>query len=97
MNGLLIYDGSERDLAQKIAAAMMSYRRRVGLEPDTCYVAALMLAEKSVIAGMHVVPVENLPRGHLLIGREAGIVDAVTMPAEQEMPARQEQLSLPLL
>jgi len=70
--GLLWFDDSGKDIAEKVTAAARAHRRKYGTEPDTCYCHPEMLTDgKPVeVGGVRVEPLATVLRHHYWIGVE---------------------------
>lgn len=68
--GLLWYDGDpKRGLRDKIERAVEHYREKLGISPNTCFVNADMMAEKSIdLAGIRIVTACDVLPDHFWIG-----------------------------
>jgi hypothetical protein len=71
--GLLWYDDSGRDLADKVGQAARRYRKKFGAAPDACYVHPSLLKDNGKVKEVGSVRVLALPsvlRHHFWLGRE---------------------------
>jgi hypothetical protein len=71
--GLLWYDDSGRELAEKIGQAARRYRRKFGSAPDACYVHPSVLKDNGkskAVGGIRVTPSPSVLRHHFWLGQE---------------------------
>ena len=71
--GLLWYDDSERELADKIGQAARRYRQKYGASPDACYVPPSVLegnGKSKHVGGIRVAPSPSVLRHHFWLGQE---------------------------
>jgi hypothetical protein len=72
--GLLWYDDSGRDLAEKIGQAARRYRQKFGTPPDACYVHPSALngnGKTRDVGGVRVTALPTVLRHHFWLGQEA--------------------------
>ena len=69
--GLLWYDDSPKTLAQKVALAVVAYKRKFGEIPTTCYVHKSASEEKQQVGPVEVAPLRTVLKHHLWVGQEA--------------------------
>jgi hypothetical protein len=71
--GLLWYDDSGRDLADKVGQAARRYRKKFGATPDICYVHPSALSGNGKVHQVGKVRVSSKPsvlRHHFWLGQE---------------------------
>ena len=71
--GLLWYDDSGRDLADKVGQAARRYRKKFGTPPDACYVHPSILkgnGKVKEVSGIRVMALPSVLRHHFWLGRE---------------------------
>jgi hypothetical protein len=71
--GLLWYDDSGRDLAEKVGRAARRYRQKFGAAPDACYVHPSALngnGKMKEVGGVRVMVLPSVLRHHFWLGRE---------------------------
>lgn len=68
--GLLWYDDSPKTLAQKVALAVIAYKRKFGEMPNRCFVHKSALDEKEQVGPVEVVPWPTVLKFHFWIGQE---------------------------
>lgn len=71
--GLLWYDDSGRELADKIGQAARRYRKKFGTSPDACYVHPSVLKDNGkskAVDGIRVAPSPSVLRHHFWLGQE---------------------------
>jgi len=71
--GLLWYDDSGRDLADKVGQAARRYRKKFGAPPDACYVHPSALkgnGKVKDVGGVRVMALPSVLRHHFWLGRE---------------------------
>ncbi len=71
--GLLWYDDSGRDLADKVGQAARRYRKKFGAPPDACYVHPSILKDNGKVkevGGVRVMASNSVLRHHFWLGRE---------------------------
>jgi hypothetical protein len=71
--GLLWYDDSGRDLADKVGQAARRYRKKFGAPPDACYVHPSVLKDNGKVkevSGVRVMALPSVLRHHFWLGRE---------------------------
>jgi hypothetical protein len=71
--GLLWYDDSGRDLAEKVGQAARRYRKKFGATPDACYVHPSTLkgnGKVKKVGGVRVMASPSVLRHHFWLGRE---------------------------
>jgi len=81
--GLLWYDDSPKTLAQKVALAVVAYKRKFGEMPTTCYVnpcqfprpsgwpeGGEIIAAQMLVGPVEVAPLQTVLKHHFWIGRE---------------------------
>lgn len=71
--GLLWYDDDPgRDLAEKVARAVLRYQQKFGAMPTVCYVHPSAVnggGQVAEIAGVHVEPLLSVLRHHFWVGQ----------------------------
>jgi hypothetical protein len=71
--GLLWYDDGERPLPQKVALAVVAYRRKFGAMPDLCLVHKSALDDGAVHVGtVEVAASPTVLRCHFFVGVRDG-------------------------
>ena len=71
--GLLWYDDSGQELAEKIGQAARRYRQKYGASPDACYVHPSVLkgnGKSKRVGGIRVAPSPSVLRHHFWLGQE---------------------------
>jgi hypothetical protein len=71
--GLLWYDDSGHDLAEKVGGAVRRYRKKFGVAPDACYVHPSALngnGKTKEVGGVRVTVLPSVLRHHFWLGRE---------------------------
>jgi hypothetical protein len=71
--GLLWYDDSGRDLADKVGQAARRYRKKFGASPDACYVHPSILKDNGKVkevSGVHVMASNSILKHHFWLGQE---------------------------
>lgn len=71
--GLLWYDDSGRDLADKVGQAVRRYRKKFGAPPDACYVHPSVLKDNGKVkevSGVRVMAHSSVLQHHFWLGRE---------------------------
>jgi hypothetical protein len=71
--GLLWYDDSGRDLADKVGQAARRYQKKFGAPPDACYVHPAALngnGKVKEVGGVRVMALPSVLRHHFWLGRE---------------------------
>jgi hypothetical protein len=71
--GLLWYDDSGRDLADKVGLAVRRYRQKFGAPPDACYVHPSALKDNGrvkEVGGVRVMALPSVLRHHFWLGQE---------------------------
>ena len=71
--GLLWYDDSGRDLADKVGLAVRRYRQKFGTPPDACYVHPSALKDNGrvkEVGGVRVMALPSVLRHHFWLGQE---------------------------
>ncbi|MBN1976465.1 MAG: hypothetical protein JW918_03605 [Anaerolineae bacterium] len=71
--GLLWYDDSEQDLAEKVERAARRYRKKFGTAPDACYVHPSVLngnGKMKEVDGVRVMVLPSVLRHHFWLGQE---------------------------
>ena len=81
MMGLMWYDATDRDLAEKIRRAAQRYKQKFGETPNICHVhpseittdSPGMVAAQILIEEVEVVPSSRTLPHHFLIGRKENL------------------------
>lgn len=71
--GLLWYDDSGRDLAEKVGRAARRYRHKFGAAPEVCYVHPSVLegsGEGRKVSGVRVATLPSVLQHHFWLGQE---------------------------
>lgn len=70
IEGKMIFDDSGDPLEKKVQRAVDYYREKYGREPKICKVSNRYLAESTKMAGVMVVPAQEVGTNNLLVGVE---------------------------
>jgi hypothetical protein len=70
--GLLWYDDTNRDLADKVGRAARRYKQKFGVDPNVCFVHPSALGDNgkvNKVGGVRIAPWPTVLRHHFWIGR----------------------------